>query len=680
MDSKTARWTILVRALALCTAGLLVASCAGVEEDMESAPFPTTPAEAGPEDPSDPAAGTTAGDGDEPGVADPAPGSPGQGTPDESAPGQGTPDQGTPGQGGPGQDTPGQDTPGQDTSGQDTSGQDTPGQGAPGQDGPEICGSFGMEIRGVLEAACVSCHGEGLTLGGLDLSGAGAYDALVNGMSASGFPFVVPGDLAGSYLVAKLSQTPPDGATMPPPPNMLTQGEIDQVNAWILGGAPNGPYGDCDEAPQVTPVSYDVVFEVDCEDPAPGNLVIALYESYPSAVPPVKAGQLDNVTFPVAVQLPGVAAGSYVAELTLDVPPFDPQNKSEGDLVAVANIQVPVEGSVVVTLVGAEDVEPEVPVAPVQPAEPEEPAETEPAEPEQTIEGPCGVCAPGTTCGADPSLPEYVCAGEPGSCGELDYGGTCYEGDVLFFCSEDGGSGSPVSLDCGLNEEASACGESSPGFFDCIEPLPPGPFEVPGSPETVTFADVHPILVKSCSGWVCHQYSGFAQADILAAYDAVIEKDFADDILESIVTGVMPAGNFGGEICSGDPSQDTNPKCLTQEEQDLVKSWVIYETGEDPTAEVEYIPGMVVSFTDVHPILNEGCSGIFCHSGGLASDDLDQAFSSIVDKNLCEPILSVIQSGAMPPNKGCTGDPLQDANIPGCLGVGEHEIILQWVT
>ena len=307
----------------------------------------------------------------------------------------------------------------------------------------------------------------------------------------------------------------------------------------------------------------------------------------------------------------------------------------------------------------------------------------------------CGACAPGLGCGQNPDFPGNQCSGESGGCEGLDYAGTCLSGGVLLYCSDDSGSGTPLSVDCTMNEAITACGETSPGLFDCIEP---SEVVAPDAPQTQEdfafdlFKQVHPIMEASCSGWLCHQYSGFAQPDLDAAYNAVLEKDFADNILDAIVEGRMPAGNIGLPLCTGDPSVDTDPKCLTQEQIDLVTDWVAAEKGEllppgveppteeDTSGAEESSDGQaLVNFNQIHPILNAGCSGFFCHSGGFANDNIDTAFKAIEDKGLCAPILDAVQSGAMPPGKGCTGDPLQDANIEGCLNAEEHALLSTWV-
>ena len=207
--------------------------------------------------------------------------------------------------------------------------------------------------------------------------------------------------------------------------------------------------------------------------------------------------------------------------------------------------------------------------------------------------------------------------------------------------------------------------------------------------EIVSFEDVHPIFQKSCSGLACHQYSGFAQSDVNLAYQVVVEKDFADNMVDAILDGRMPASNFGFPLCSGDPSVDTNPKCLTADEQDLVLSWFEDFTNEkikneeansDGTAKAPTWPDAQATFDDVHPILESGCSGGFCHSGGMANFDKEKAYKTVINKGLCDTILQQVQSGEMPAGKGCTGDPLADAVIPGCLNQDDHDILISWIT
>ena len=94
-------------------------------------------------------------------------------------------------------------------------------------------------------SACITCHNTTNVAisGGLNLTGAGAYNALVNAASVgkAGAIRVIPGDPAGSYLIQKLEgasgivgeRMQQDG------PPFLTVGQIAIIRQWIQDGAPN---------------------------------------------------------------------------------------------------------------------------------------------------------------------------------------------------------------------------------------------------------------------------------------------------------------------------------------------------------------------------------------------------------------------------------------------------------
>ena len=89
-------------------------------------------------------------------------------------------------------------------------------------------------------------------------------------------------------------------------------------------------------------------------------------------------------------------------------------------------------------------------------------------------------------------------------------------------------------------------------------------------------------------------------------------------------------------------------------------------------------PEVPVSFAEVHPILNDKCSGGVCHGGGLGNPDIDKAYETIIEKNLCKNIWFQIQYGKMPIGKGCTGDPVEDSKIDGCLNEEEYQLVKDW--
>jgi hypothetical protein len=94
-------------------------------------------------------------------------------------------------------------------------------------------------------AACTSCHnaGNAAVAGGLNLTGTGAYAALVNAPSRDkpGAIRVIPGDPDGSYVIQKLEGASGIvGQRMPQSgPPFLTPGQIAIIRRWIADGAAN---------------------------------------------------------------------------------------------------------------------------------------------------------------------------------------------------------------------------------------------------------------------------------------------------------------------------------------------------------------------------------------------------------------------------------------------------------
>ena len=94
-------------------------------------------------------------------------------------------------------------------------------------------------------AACTTCHnaGNAAVAGGLNLTGTGAYAALVNAPSRDkpGAIRVIPGDPDGSYVIQKLEGASGIvGQRMPQSgPPFLTPGQIAIIRRWIADGAAN---------------------------------------------------------------------------------------------------------------------------------------------------------------------------------------------------------------------------------------------------------------------------------------------------------------------------------------------------------------------------------------------------------------------------------------------------------
>ncbi|MFK8017766.1 MAG: thrombospondin type 3 repeat-containing protein [Gammaproteobacteria bacterium] len=98
--------------------------------------------------------------------------------------------------------------------------------------------------------------------------------------------------------------------------------------------------------------------------------------------------------------------------------------------------------------------------------------------------------------------------------------------------------------------------------------------------------------------------------------------------------------------------------------------------------------GSPVTWTDdVQPIFNELCAP--CHTGlGLGGHDMGTSYAGAplpavnascngLTKGACSIVR--IQSGQMPPNRGCTGDPAVDAADPDCLDQAEQDLVQAWI-
>jgi mono/diheme cytochrome c family protein len=90
--------------------------------------------------------------------------------------------------------------------------------------------SFSADILPLLMEKCVACHG---TLGGWDAT---SYQTVME--SGDHAPVVIPGDIAGSLLAAKIQGTQTEGTIMPPA-GKLPEAEIQLILDWIAAGAPD---------------------------------------------------------------------------------------------------------------------------------------------------------------------------------------------------------------------------------------------------------------------------------------------------------------------------------------------------------------------------------------------------------------------------------------------------------
>jgi mono/diheme cytochrome c family protein len=97
--------------------------------------------------------------------------------------------------------------------------------------------SFQDDVSPIFRRACDGCHtagGEGVDLGGLDLS---TYASLRAGGMRSVDTIVVGGEPCASVLWQKIGPAPPFGARMPKDDPALPAAEIDLIHDWIAEGA-----------------------------------------------------------------------------------------------------------------------------------------------------------------------------------------------------------------------------------------------------------------------------------------------------------------------------------------------------------------------------------------------------------------------------------------------------------
>ena len=117
------------------------------------------------------------------------------------------------------------------------------GTAAPSSDAPGDELSYETQIQGIWSLRCgSSCHGANGN-GGLDLRRGQSYTNLVGVTSPNyGAPRIAPNDPEGSVLFNKITDTGLFGELMPNGGPALGDTDIELIRAWILDGAPNGPF------------------------------------------------------------------------------------------------------------------------------------------------------------------------------------------------------------------------------------------------------------------------------------------------------------------------------------------------------------------------------------------------------------------------------------------------------
>lgn len=114
----------------------------------------------------------------------------------------------------------------------------------PGQADAGLSATLDNIQEHVFDKACVQCHNEQTSSGGLDLSSAQvSYDNLID-VSAknsvageNGWLLVKAGEPDLSFLVRKLSPGLGEGAAMPLGTQELTEFYVDLIRNWIASGA-----------------------------------------------------------------------------------------------------------------------------------------------------------------------------------------------------------------------------------------------------------------------------------------------------------------------------------------------------------------------------------------------------------------------------------------------------------
>tara|TARA_R100000005_G_C4945013_1_gene167933 strand:+ start:261 stop:635 length:375 start_codon:yes stop_codon:yes gene_type:complete len=96
--------------------------------------------------------------------------------------------------------------------------------------------SYSADIQTIFTSSCggSGCH-VGSSINGVNVS---SYNATMNSIGSQyGTEIVVPGNPDDSPLVDKIEANPEIGSRMPLGRSSLTPTEINQIRAWITGGA-----------------------------------------------------------------------------------------------------------------------------------------------------------------------------------------------------------------------------------------------------------------------------------------------------------------------------------------------------------------------------------------------------------------------------------------------------------
>src|ERR1700683_3913715 len=117
---------------------------------------------------------------------------------------------------------------------------------------PEHRVDFNTEVKPIINAKCITCHGGVRAKGGFSLLF--REDAFAK--TESGRPAIVPGDPDHSEMIRRISSSDPE-VRMPYKHESLSKEEINVLRAWVKEGAPWGEHWAYKpvEAPAVPEVS-----------------------------------------------------------------------------------------------------------------------------------------------------------------------------------------------------------------------------------------------------------------------------------------------------------------------------------------------------------------------------------------------------------------------------------------
>ncbi len=108
------------------------------------------------------------------------------------------------------------------------------------------------QLKVVLDARCIECHGEKKQKAGLRLD---SPEWLAKGSKAG--PIVVPGNATDSKLYSRALLPDGDDDRMPPKGDRLTAEQLAIINGWITSPAPTGASTDKPAGKPVAPPATD---------------------------------------------------------------------------------------------------------------------------------------------------------------------------------------------------------------------------------------------------------------------------------------------------------------------------------------------------------------------------------------------------------------------------------------